>query len=74
MYGVGFSYGIGQNIPKGGNGVPKCSLTIPRGLHMFRPGNTNERPSFGTEDTKRFVRLDKVREIGWPILFDGAER
>ena len=46
IYGAGFSNGIGQSIPKGGSGVPECSLTTPRGLHIFGPGDSKERPGW----------------------------
>ena len=70
---VGFSYGIGQSIPKDGSGVPECSLTIQLGLHIFGSGNSKERPGCRTEGTRRDARLHKIREIGWHGFFDGAE-
>ena len=49
------------------------ALTIPLGLHISGPGDSKERPSCQTEAARRVVRLDKIREIGWHVFFDGAE-
>ena len=90
IHGVRFSYGIGQSIPKGGNGVPELSdytawyrsiviiiiIIIIIILHIFVPGDSEERPSCRTEgSTRQVVHLDKIRQIGlgWHVFFDGAE-
>ena len=60
IYGVGFSYDMGQSIPKVGSAVPECSLTTRLGLHIVGPGNSKERPGCRAEGTRRAVRQGKV--------------